>query len=135
TFGEFSAFSALIWAISFPMRNIGIIINDIQRFYASLAKIVEIYYAKPKIVNEHKTVDKRRYEGRIEFDHVTFQYDNVSVLHNVSFKIEPGETVAIMGPTGSGKTTIVNLIPRFYDATEGRVLVDGVDVRQLGLDE
>ena len=135
TFGEFAAFSALIWAVSNPMRNIGIIINDIQRFFASLAKVIEIYYAKPNIANEHRAVEKRRYEGRIEFDRVSFKYDKATVLHNVSFAVNPGETIAIMGPTGAGKTTIVNLIPRFYDVSEGRVLVDGVDVRQLELDE
>jgi len=135
TFGEFAAFSSLIWAVSNPMRNIGIIINDIQRFFASLSKIVDIYYARPHIVNEHNAVDKRRYDGRIEFDHVSFKYDNVKVLDDVSFKVEPGETVAIMGSTGSGKTTLINLIPRFYDVSEGRVLVDGTDVRKLELDE
>lgn len=135
TFGEFTAFSSLIWAISNPMRNIGIIINDIQRFFASLSKIIDIYYAKPNIVNEHKSTDKRRYEGRIEFDHVRFKYDSAIVLDDVSFTVEPGETIAIMGSTGSGKTTIINLIPRFYDVAEGRVLVDGVDVRKLELDE
>ncbi|WP_405132566.1 ABC transporter ATP-binding protein [Paenibacillus sp. FSL H8-0175] len=135
TFGEFMAFSSLIWAISNPMRNIGIIINDIQRFFASLSKIVDIYYARPNIVNEHTVTDKRRYEGRIEFDHVRFKYDSAIVLDDISFTVEPGETVAIMGATGSGKTTIINLIPRFYDVAEGRVLVDGVDVRQLELDE
>lgn len=135
TFGEFSAFSALIWAVSNPMRNIGIIINDIQRFFASLTKIVEIYYARPDIVNEHKAVEKHRYDGRIEFDHVSFKYDSATVLDDVSFTIKPGETVAIMGSTGSGKTTLVNLIPRFYDVTKGQVLVDGVDVRKLELDE
>ncbi|MNW47741.1 putative multidrug export ATP-binding/permease protein [compost metagenome] len=135
TFGEFSAFSALIWAISNPMRNIGIIINDIQRFFASLSKIVEIYYAKPNIVNEHKVTEKRRYEGRIDFDHVSFKYDGGEVLHDISFSVKPGETVAIMGSTGSGKTSLMNLIPRFYDVSGGQVLVDGVDVRKLELDE
>ncbi|MDQ0191722.1 ATP-binding cassette subfamily B protein [Paenibacillus wynnii] len=135
TFGEFAAFSSLIWAVSNPMRNIGIIINDIQRFFASLTKIVEIYYAKPGIVNEHKVITKRRYEGRITFDHVRFKYDSATVLDDVSFTVEPGETIAIMGPTGSGKTTLINLIPRFYDISGGRVLVDGVDVRELELDE
>lgn len=135
TFGEFAAFSSLIWAISNPMRNIGIIINDIQRFFASLSKIIEVYYARPGIVNEHNMVDKRRYSGGIEFDHVSFKYGSVEVLHDVSFKINPGETVAIMGSTGSGKTTLVNLIPRFYDVSQGRVLVDGTDVRKLELDE
>ncbi|CAH1222765.1 Putative multidrug export ATP-binding/permease protein [Paenibacillus auburnensis] len=135
TFGEFAAFSSLIWAISNPMRNIGIIINDIQRFFASLSKIVDIYYARPAIVNEHNPVDKRRYEGRIEFQNVSFKYDSAVVLDDVSFTVEPGETVAIMGSTGAGKTTIINLIPRFYEVTSGRVLVDGVDVRELELDE
>lgn len=135
TFGEFMAFSSLIWAISNPMRNIGIIINDIQRFFASLSKIIDIYYARPNIVNAHTPIDKRRYEGRIEFDHVRFKYDSAIVLDDVSFTVEPGETIAIMGSTGSGKTTIINLIPRFYDVAEGRVLVDGVDVRELELDE
>ncbi|MDQ0091411.1 ATP-binding cassette subfamily B protein [Paenibacillus anaericanus] len=135
TFGEFAAFSSLIWAISNPMRNIGIIINDIQRFFASLTKIVEIYYARPSIVNEHNPVDKRRYKGRIEFENISFKYDGVTVLHDVSFTVEPGETVAIMGSTGAGKTTLVNLIPRFYDVSHGRVLVDGTDVRKLELDE
>lgn len=135
TFGEFTAFSSLIWAISNPMRNIGIIINDIQRFFASLAKIVEVYYAKPGIVNKQKTLKPRRFDGAIEFDHVTFKYDSATVLDDVSFRIAPGETVAIMGSTGSGKTTVVNLIPRFYDVVKGSVRVDGVDVRELELDE
>lgn len=135
TFGEFSAFSALLWAIAYPLRTIGIVINDIQRFHASLAKIMEIYYAKPKIKNRLASQTFRQYEGRIEFDRVTFHYGDKPVLKDVSFVIEPGETVAFMGPTGSGKTTIVNLIPRFYDVTGGRVLVDGVDVRELELDE
>lgn len=100
-----------------------------------MSKIVDIYYARPNIVNEHTVTDKRRYEGRIEFDHVRFKYDSAIVLDDISFTVEPGETVAIMGATGSGKTTIINLIPRFYDVAEGRVLVDGVDVRQLELDE
>ncbi len=135
TFGEFSAFSALIWAVSNPVRNIGIIINDIQRFFASLSKIVEIYYAKPNIANEHNATKMRRYEGRIEFDNVSFKYDGKEVLHDISFTIEPGETIAIMGSTGSGKTSLVNLISRFYDVASGQVLVDGVDVRKLELDE
>ncbi|MFD1909731.1 hypothetical protein ACFTAO_02735 [Paenibacillus rhizoplanae] len=97
TFGEFTAFSSLIWAVSNPMRNIGIIINDIQRFFASLSKIVDIYYARPAIANDHNPVERRRYEGRIEFDHVRFKYDNATVLDDVSFTIEPGETIAIMG--------------------------------------
>lgn len=135
TLGEFSAFSALIWGLSNPMRTIGIVINDFQRFFASLNKVVEVYYAHPDIVNEHKSAVKRRYQGRIQFEQVSFKYNNAMVLENVSFTVEPGETIAIMGATGSGKTTLINLIPRFYDVAKGRVLVDGTDVRKLELDE
>ncbi|REE90651.1 ATP-binding cassette subfamily B protein [Paenibacillus taihuensis] len=135
TFGELSAFSALIWGLSNPMRTIGIVINDIQRFFASLSKIIEVYYANPDIVNEHNAAGKKRYHGYIKFENVSFKYDSATVLDNINFSVDPGETIAIMGATGSGKTTLINLIPRFYDATKGRVLVDGIDVRKLELDE
>ncbi|QHT59421.1 ABC transporter ATP-binding protein [Paenibacillus lycopersici] len=135
TFGEFAAFSALIWGLSNPMRSIGIIINDIQRFFASVSKIMDVYYSQPEIANHHNVEVKRRYQGSIQFEHVTFKYDNVTVLHDINFTVAPGETVAIMGATGSGKTSLINLIPRFYDVAKGRVLVDGTDVRKLELDE
>ncbi|SEP00788.1 ABC transporter ATP-binding protein [Paenibacillus sp. OV219] len=135
TFGEFSAFSALIWGLSNPMRTIGIVINDIQRFFASLSKIIDVYYAHPEIVNEHNAAVKKRYRGYIQFENVSFKYDSATVLENINFSIDPGETIAIMGATGAGKTTLINLIPRFYDVTRGRVLVDGIDVRKLALDE
>lgn len=135
TFGEFAAFSALIWGLSNPMRNIGIIINDFQRFFASVTKIMEVYYARPEIANEHKRVGTKRFAGEIRFENVSFKYDSVKVLDNISFSVAPGETVAIMGATGSGKTSLINLIPRFYDVSEGQVLVDGIDVRKIELDE
>ncbi|MFD0672186.1 ABC transporter ATP-binding protein [Cohnella sp. GCM10027633] len=135
TFGEFSAFSALVWGLANPMRNIGIIVNDLQRFFASLNKIIEVYYSQPDIANKHQMVAKRRYDGRIRFENVSFKYDNAMVLHDIDFSIAPGETIAIMGATGSGKTSLINLIPRFYDVAKGRVLVDGTDVRKLELDE
>lgn len=135
TFGEFAAFSALLWGLANPMRNIGIIVNDLQRFFASLNKIIEVYYSQPNIVNRHKIIEKRRYDGRIRFDNVSFNYDNVTVLYDINFEVAPGETIAIMGATGSGKTSLINLIPRFYDVASGRVLIDGTDVRKLELDE
>lgn len=135
TFGEMSAFSALIWGLSNPMRTIGIVINDIQRFFASVSKIMEVYYANPDIVNEHNAIGEKRYHGYIKFENVSFKYDSATVLENINFSIDPGETIAIMGATGSGKTTLINLIPRFYDVTKGRVLIDGIDVRKLELDE
>lgn len=135
TFGEYGAFSALLWTISNPIRRIGMLINDMQRFFASVTKVIEVYFAKPSIVNEHNEIDKRRYSGKIEFKNVSFKYDNTEVLKDISFTVEPGETIAIMGGTGAGKTTLVNLIPRFYDTSRGEVLADGINVKKLELDE
>lgn len=134
TYGELTAFSGLTWALSSPMRNMGNILNDIQRFFASADKVIEVFYSRPLIVDRYDCVDKEtRLEGKIEFQDVSFAYGSQPVLSHLSFSVNPGETLAIMGPTGSGKTTLVNLICRFYDVTEGRVLVDDVDVRMWKL--
>ena len=134
TIGEFTAFSGLIWTIANPMRTVGTIINDLQRFTASANKIIEIYYGKSKIADREDAVDiKGRLKGNIEFKNVSFSYGKKQVLHDINLKINAGETVAIMGETGSGKTTLVELIGRIYDVEQGQVLADGVDVRMLKL--
>lgn len=136
TFGEYTAFSGLIWTLSNPMRTLGNIVNDLQRFTASANKIIEIYYGSPRIVDRSDAVDMPdRFEGRVEFDHVRFSYGNTTVLDDVSFEINPGETVVIMGETGSGKTTLIDLIPRIYDVNSGEVRVDGVNVTKLKLSQ
>ncbi len=133
--GEYTAFSGLIWTMTNPMRMLGNIINDLQRFVASLNKIIEVYYSRPLIVDRADAADKpERFGGSVEFDHVSFSYNKRSeVLKDISFKIDPGETVAIMGPTGSGKTALISLISRMYDVSSGKVYVDGTDVRMLKL--
>ena len=136
TIGQFTAFSGLIWTLSNPMRTVGSIINDLQRFTASANKIIEIYYGRPKIVDRADAVDiKDRLKGEIEFKDVSFSYGKHKVLNDISFKINPGETVAIMGETGSGKTTLVELISRMYDPESGEVLVDGHNVRMMKLEQ
>ena len=136
TVGEFTAFSGLIWTLSNPMRNIGTIINDFQRFTASANKIIEVYYGKSKIADREDAIDlSDRIRGSIEFKNVAFSYGNTEILHDINLKINPGETVAIMGPTGSGKTTLVELIARIYDVNKGEVLVDGNNVRMLKLNQ
>lgn len=136
TMGEYVAFSGLIWAVQQPMRMMGNIMNEFQRFSAASEKVMEIYYSEPAIVDAPDAIDRpERFAGRIEFKHVSFQYEdgNLPVLRDVSFVIEPGQTVAIMGETGCGKTSLINMIPRFYEPTAGEVLVDGYNVSKLKL--
>ena len=134
TMGQYAAFAGLIWTLSNPMRTLGNIVNDLQRFSASANKIIEIYYGSPKIVDRNDAVDKpERFKGSVEFDHVSFSYGNTEVLKDITFSVEPGETVVIMGETGSGKTTLAELIPRIYDVKSGEVRVDGVSVNHLKL--
>lgn len=136
TMGEYVAFSGLIWAVQNPMRMLGNIMNEFQRFAAASDKVMEIYYSEPKIIDKEDAVDlPNRFAGKVEFKNVSFKYEdgNLPVLHNISFVANPGETVAIMGETGCGKTSMIQLIPRFYEPTEGEVLVDGVNVCDMKL--
>lgn len=134
--GEYVAFSGLIWALSNPMRMLGNIMNEFQRFSAAANKVMEIYYSEPTIVDAEDAIDAPdRLKGEIEFKHVSFKFDDgvEPVLRDISFKAEAGKTVAIMGETGCGKTSLIHLIPRFYEPTAGEVLVDGVNVNKYKL--
>lgn len=136
TMGEYVAFSGLIWAVQNPMRMLGNIMNEFQRFGAASDKVMEIYYSEPQIVDRPDAVDlPDRFKGKVEFKDVSFKYDDgiMPVLHNISFVANPGETVAIMGETGCGKTSLIQLIPRFYEPTSGQVLVDDIDVNTMKL--
>lgn len=136
TMGQYVAISGLLWAVSSPMRNMGNYVNDFYRFMASAGKIIEIYYEAPKIVDRSDAFeDKDRLKGDIEFRHVSYSIKGKPILKDLNFKINAGEHVVIMGSTGSGKTSLINLIPRFYDCTEGEVLVDGKNVRMHKLRE
>ena len=138
TMGEYVAFSGLIWAIANPMRQLGNIMNEFQRFSAAADKVMEMYYSEPEIVDKPDAIDRtERFAGKVEFKNVSFQYadGNLPVLHNVSFVANPGETIAIMGETGCGKTSLIQLIPRFYEPTEGEVLVDDINVQDMKLNQ
>ena len=138
TMGEYVAFSGLIWALANPMRMLGNVMNEFQRFRASSAKVMEIYYSEPVIKDSPDAIDKpERFEGKVEFKNVSFIYDDgkLPVLKDISFTAKPGETIAIMGETGCGKTSLIQLIPRFYEATGGEVLVDGINVKDLKLSQ
>ncbi len=140
TMGEYVAFSGLTWAIANPMRQLGNIMNEFQRFSAASRKVMEIYYSEPSIVDAPDAIDHpQRFAGKIEFRHVSFEYQDEEaqgpILTDISFTANPGETIAIMGETGCGKTSLIQLIPRFYDPYEGQVLVDDIDVRKFKLHE
>ena len=133
--GELAVFTGLSWAVSNPMRELGNLINDLQRFSTSAAKVIELYYSQPEITDSEEAVHHDRVNGDIEFRNVGFSIEGKQILKDVSFTAGAGQTVAVMGPTGSGKTTLIHLLARFYDVTEGQVLVDGCDVRNWKLQE
>lgn len=136
TMGEYVSFSGLIWAISNPMRMLGNILNEFQRFSSASDKVMELYYAEPGIVDAPDAIaHPEPLKGKIEFKNVSFIYDDGTdeVLKDISFTVNPGETVAIMGETGCGKTSLIQMIPRFYEPTSGEVLVDGVNVNKYKL--
>ncbi len=133
--GELTIFTGLSWALSNPMRELGNLINDLQRFSTSAAKVMELCLGKPEIVDAGDAVDHEDMKGKIEFRDVSFKMDGKQILSDISFTVQPGQTVAVMGPTGSGKTTLIHLLARCYDVSEGAVLVDDCDVRQWKLQD
>ena len=133
TLGQLSLFLNLTWGLNQPMNLIGTIMNDYQRFMASVDKIMTIYYAQPDIKNGDAPVKNESPKGEIELRDCSFSYSGQKILKHINFTAHAGETIGIMGPTGSGKTTITSLIARFIDPSDGAVFVDGVDVRDYEL--
>ncbi len=134
--GQYVAFSGLIWAISNPMRMLGNIMNEFQRFAAAANKVMEIYYSEPEIVDHDDAIElDHRIKGDIEFKNVSFKFDDAAtpLLKDISFSVKAGETVAIMGETGCGKTSLIHLIPRFYEPTSGEIFIDGINVNKYKL--
>ncbi len=133
TLGELTLFLSLAWALNEPMNMVGMLVNSHQRFIASVEKIQDLYNSDITILSPEEDHSPEKVEGAIEFRDVSLNYGATKVLDHVDLDIRPGETVGIMGPTGSGKTTLINLIGRFADVSGGQVLVDGVDVREYNL--
>lgn len=134
--GEYQKFSLYLVYLFFPLGQLGFIIALMAQAAASADRIFEVLDAQSDITERPDAYDLPPIEGRVEFRNVTLRYFTSSepVLQDVSFVVEPGQTVALLGATGSGKTSIINLIPRFYDVTDGAVLIDGHDVRHVTLD-
>jgi ATP-binding cassette subfamily B protein len=118
--------------LTFPIIALGWVVNIFQRGTASLVRLNEILQEQPEIKDESGAMD-REVQGEIEFRGLNFEYDGKRVLHNLNLHIPTGSSMAIVGPTGSGKSTLVSLIPRIYDAAPGMVLVDGRPIREFSL--
>ena len=132
TIGEFIAFYGYVLILTGPMRGLGMALGLAQRAVASGTRVFELLDRAPRLVAAPDARPLAPGGGRVELRGVTFGYDGAEpVLHDIDLDVEAGQTVALVGPTGSGKTTLVMLIPRLYDVSEGAVLVDGVDVRDL----
>jgi len=134
TLGEFVQFNFYLAMLSFPMIALGWVINMYQQGSASMARIMEVLNRKPEIRDAGRTLPVSKIDGKIEFREVGVKYGDTRVLRHVSFTVEPGTTTAIVGTTGVGKTTLMNLVPRVLEADEGQVLIDGLDVRRLPLE-
>jgi ATP-binding cassette subfamily B protein len=133
TLGLLLAFVGYMHQFFEPIRNMSGLYQTMQDAMAGAERIFEILDQKPTIQDKPNAVDLPPIRGEVEFRNVCFAYDEIPILKNVSFKANPGETIAIVGPTGAGKTTIINLIARQYDVTSGAVLIDGYDVRDVTL--
>ena len=132
--GSLIAFQQLLWALIWPVRMLGWLVNDMEKALAAVPRLHEILDAAPEIADGPEAIELPPLKGEIRFEHVSFSFDGKDeVLHDISLTIAPGETVAIIGGTGSGKSTFINLIPRFHDPTAGRILVDGQDIRHVKL--
>lgn len=134
TLGLIVTFLGYVQRFNQPIQQIAVLWTNIQNAIAGAERILNILDEKPAVADKPGAREMPPIKGRVEFDHATHSYeDGVPVLKDVSFVAEPGQTVAIVGPTGAGKTTIINLIPRFYDVTSGAVRIDGIDVRDVTL--
>ncbi len=130
--GTLIAFLLYIQTFFEPIRTMTMEYTQLQRAMASGARVFELLDAKPEIVDSRESVVVPSLKGDIRFEGVSFSYQpGMEVLHKIDLHISPGETVAVVGPTGAGKSTLVSLIARFYDVTQGRILVDGYDVRRM----
>jgi ATP-binding cassette subfamily B protein len=144
TIGQLVTFNGLMWAFTQPINMFGMLVDNIQNFGASGDRLYELWKTKPSVKKGFDTIEEanevsslrqsapdstNEVQGRVEFKNVSFAYNQVPVIKNMNFTVEPGMTVGILGPTGSGKSTIANLMCRYYDVSEGAVLIDGKDVR------
>lgn len=136
TVGALFAMISYVLMLNGPTQRLGFLVNAAATADASASRVFEIMDTPIAVAEKADALALAQPRGQVMFDQVSFGYrDGLHVLQNISFVAQPGQVIALMGPTGSGKSSIINLVPRFYDPAAGRVLVDGVDVRDLSLDD
>jgi len=132
TLGELVAFTTYVAQLVMPVRGLGWVIASISQSVASGERVFEILDAKSEVEDAPDAVPLRQVQGEVRFEHVSFAYfGRHQVLNDIDFEAQPGQVVALLGATGSGKSSVINLIPRFYDPSGGRILVDGQDIRKV----
>ncbi|MEZ4868007.1 MAG: ABC transporter ATP-binding protein [Caldilineaceae bacterium] len=131
TVGDYLAYAGLVIWIIWPMRNLGRLIVQMSTGLVSLGRVAEVISAEQEPILANEQTLERPLRGELIFSHVNFRYgaDDELVLHDISFHCKPGQRIALLGATGSGKSSLVNLLPRFYDYTDGRILLDGVELK------
>lgn len=134
SFGAFMSFLTAVGLMYQPLKKISRLNNAVQRGMAAIERIYDILEQKSDLVEAETPVAIQPGSHRITFENVSFKYDRDLVLKNINLKVEVGEIVALVGVSGGGKTSLVNLIPRFYDPAEGRILIDDVDIRQVSIE-
>jgi len=133
SFGTFMSFLTAVGFLYEPLKKLSKLNNSIQRGLAAIDRIFDILLRKSGITEVASPVPIQPGNHRIEFNNVSFKYDTTLVLRNINLAAEAGEIIALVGMSGGGKTSLVNLIPRFYDATDGAILIDGVDIRNTSI--
>jgi len=132
--GQIIAFTNYMTQILFSLMMISVVFTTFVRARASAERISEVFIQEDTMLIKQQTIEPTNIKGRVDFENVCFSYEGIAgefVIKNITFSCRPGETVAIIGPTGSGKSSLVNLVPRFYDSSCGTVKVDGVDVKDM----
>lgn len=131
--GNLVAISGYLWMFNMPLRQAGWLVNDVQRFTTSVEKVYSTISVEPSIKEPKQAVVKDYFKGDIEFNKVSYSIGQEEILKDIDFRVKAGQTVGIIGPTGSGKTTLMNLLCRFYDVSSGSITLDGIDVKKIGL--
>lgn len=131
--GKMVTVNGYLWMLNNPLRQAGWLANDYQRFVTSVEKIYSTVASEPEIREPENAVEKKRLRGSIVFNHVSYLSNEEAILRDVNFQVQPGQTVGIIGATGSGKSTLMNLLCRFYDVTSGEIKIDGVNIKDMDL--